>query len=439
MSRNKLVVIGGGLAGVEAAWQAARHGIEVDLLEMRPGTMTPAHRTGWLAELVCSNSLGSDMPTTAGGTLKEEMRLLGSLILECASKARVGAGSALAVDRELFARLVTERVEQHERINVIRQESCSIPGGVPVVVATGPLTSPCMAKEISLLTGAEYLYFYDAVAPIITRESIDESKVFWAARYGKGEADYANCPMDEEEYQRFWKALVEAEVVPTREFEPLTLFEGCMPIEEMARRGREALAFGPLRPVGLKDPGTGRRPYAVVQLRKEDPGGTLLNMVGFQTRLKWHEQRRVFRMIPGLEEAEFVRYGVMHRNTFINSPRVLKNTLQVKSHPNILFAGQITGVEGYTESAATGIVAGIQAARIILGQGAIEFPRETIIGSLCHYISTADPEHFQPMNANFGLLQPIDGPRGKMERRLALSSRALSVMRKFVEIVESGL
>ncbi|HHY99150.1 MAG TPA: methylenetetrahydrofolate--tRNA-(uracil(54)-C(5))-methyltransferase (FADH(2)-oxidizing) TrmFO [Firmicutes bacterium] len=438
---DRLIVIGGGLAGVEASFQAARRGIRVDLVEMRPIEMTPAHETGYLAELVCSNSLGSILDDTGAGLLKREMSMLGSITLKCAYACRVPAGSALAVERKSFARLVTEEIESQGNIRIIHEEAREIPAGRPVIISSGPLTSPALAKAIAALTGQEHLYFYDAVAPIITRESIDESKVFWAARYGKGDADYANCPMTEKEYERFWTNLIEAEVVPTREFEELSLFEGCMPIEEIARRGKQALAFGPLRPAGLTIPGTGERPYAVVQLRREDPEGNLLNMVGFQTRLTWPEQRRVFRMIPGLENAEFVRYGVMHRNTFINSPMILLPTLQTRADPGILFAGQVIGVEGYMESAAMGILAGITASFLLREKEPVAPPRETMIGALSHYVVSADPTSFQPMNANFGILPQFAGRRlrNKKERRRLLAERALSAMRNFAEVIDCVL
>ena len=435
------IVIGGGLAGSEAAWQLARRNIRVKLYEMRPLKMTPAHHTGDLAELVCSNSLRSNSLQNAVGLLKEEMRRLGSLIMECADRTRVPAGSALAVDRQAFSRLVTQRIESCRNISLIREEVKDIPGDgdVPVIVAAGPLASEAIISAISNLVGVDYLYFYDAVAPIVTLESVDFSRCFWGSRYGKGGDDYVNCPMTEEEYNAFWEALVTAKTMETRPFEKLVVFEGCMPIEEMARRGREALRFGPLKPVGLVDPRTGKRPYAVVQLRKENDPCTLLNLVGFQTRLLWGEQKRVFRMIPGLENAEFTRYGVMHRNTFINSPRVLRPTLQLKARDSIFFAGQITGVEGYVESAASGLVAGVNAARFAAGNPPVVFPQETAHGALCHYICTADPEHFQPMNINFGLMPPVGGRIKEIDKKIKISDRALLALKKIEEIVLDGV
>ncbi|HEY75632.1 MAG TPA: FADH(2)-oxidizing methylenetetrahydrofolate--tRNA-(uracil(54)-C(5))-methyltransferase TrmFO [Thermoflexia bacterium] len=424
----RLVVVGGGLAGSEAAWQAAERGVEVILYEMRPRRMTPAHVSGRLAELVCSNSLGSDLPDRAPGLLKAELRRLGSLILDCADVTRVPAGSALAVDRERFAEEVTRRIEAHPRIQVIREEVTEIPDG-PTVIATGPLTSEPLAQAIAELTGEEYLYFYDAMAPIVAADSIDMSIAFRASRYGKGGADYINCPMTEEEYDRFVEALVTAERIPLRDFEreDPRFFEGCLPIEVLAARGRDALAYGPLRPVGLIDPRTGKRPYAVVQLRQDDLAGTLYNMVGFQTNLRYGEQERVFRMIPGLEEAEFVRYGQMHRNTFLNAPRLLEPTMAFRGRPGLFFAGQITGVEGYVGSVGSGWVAGVNAARFVLGQEPLVLPRTTMLGALCYYVSHADPATFQPMKANFGLLPPLSpSVRDKRRRYRAYMERALT-------------
>ncbi len=428
---TELIVIGGGLAGSEAAWQAAQRGISVTLYEMRPVRMTPAHVTDRLAELVCSNSLGSKLVDRAPGLLKEELRRLDSLILACAEEAAVPAGGALAVDRERFAALVTRRIESHPRITVRREEVTTIPD-TPTIIATGPLTSDALAQEIARLTGQDALYFYDAMAPIVTYESINMEVAFRASRYGRGEAkdgDYINCPLTQEEYDRFVEALVTAERIPLRDFEreDPRFFEGCLPIEELARRGHEALAFGPLRPVGLVDPRTGRRPHAVVQLRQDNLAGTLYNLVGFQTNLRWGEQRRVFRMIPGLEEAEFVRYGQMHRNTFINAPLLLEPTMQFRRRPDLFFAGQITGVEGYVGNAATGWVAGFNAARLLRGKPPVALPRTTMIGALCHYVSHADPGTFQPMKANFGLLPPLPRRyRKKRERYRAYAERALA-------------
>ncbi len=423
------MVIGGGLAGSEAAWQAAQRGIEVILYEMRPKAMTPAHRTGYLAELVCSNSLGSNLLDRAPGLLKEELRRLGSLIIACADETAVPAGRALAVGREAFARLVTQRIAEHPRITLRREEVRHIPQGVPVIIATGPLTSDALAAEIAELTGQDHLYFYDAMAPIVTLESIDQEKVFHASRYDQDGADYINCPMSKEEYYRFVDELVKAETIPLRGFEreDKRFFEACLPIEVLAKRGRDALAYGPLRPVGLVDPRTGKRPYAVVQLRQDDLAGTLYNLVGFQTNLRWGEQRRVFRLIPGLEGAEFVRYGQMHRNTFINSPALLHATMQFRRREDLFFAGQITGTEGYVGSTASGLVAGINAARLIKGEPLITFPATTMIGALCRYVASAEEKHFQPMKPNFGLLPPLEGKiRRKRERYKAYAQRALA-------------
>lgn len=424
-----VTVIGGGLAGSEAAWQLAKRSVPVVLWEMRPEKLTPAHKTGKLAELVCSNSLGSNLLDSAGGLLKEEMRMLDSLILQAAAQATVPAGGALAVDREIFSSIVTERLENHPLIKVHRGEVASIPDGI-VVVASGPLTSEALARAIAKLTGENYLYFYDAAAPIVSAESVDESLGFWASRYGKGDADYFNCPITKEEYEDFWRELTQSEIHEGHIEGELRVFEGCMPIEVMAARGIDTLRFGPLKPVGLIDPRTGKRPYAVVQLRKENRQGTLLNLVGFQTRLKWGEQARVFRMIPALHDAEFVRFGVMHRNTFINSPKVLSATYQLRNHPRIFVAGQITGVEGYVESAGSGLVAGINAARLFQDRPPVVFPENTMLGSLAVYVSGALTEDFQPMNANFGLLPPLPSPvRDKKQRKLALAERALDAVK----------
>ncbi len=431
-----VTVVGAGLAGTEAAWQLAVRGIKVKLFEMRPGKKSPAHRTDLFAELVCSNSLRANSLENAVGLLKEEMRRLGSVIMECADKTSVPAGGALAVDRTEFARMVTERVSSHPNIETHRAEVTEIVTVNPLVIATGPLTSEVLAARIQDLTGQEYFYFYDAAAPIVTFESLDHNKVFRASRYGKGEAAYLNCPLTKDEYDNFYQELVKARRVPLREFEQEIFFEGCMPVEELASRGYKTLLFGPLKPVGLTDPRTGESPYAVVQLRQDNREGTLFNMVGFQTHLKWEDQKRVFRMIPGLENAEFVRYGVMHRNTFINSPRLLKPTLQLKSDENLFFAGQITGVEGYVESAAMGLVAGINAARRAKGEEPVVFPEETAHGSLAKYITTADPDHFQPMNVNFGLLPPLDKKiRDKKLRYRTISERALERLEEFRKLL----
>ncbi len=438
MAAARVIVVGGGLAGSEAAWQAARQGVEVDLFEMRPVTMTPAHHTDRLAELVCTNSLGSNLTDSPAGLLKEEMRRLGSLILACADRHQVPAGGALAVDREAFSAAVTRAVEVHPRIHVHREEVRAIPSAGPVVIATGPLTSDALAAEIKAFTGTEDLYFYDAAAPIVTWESVDPNCGFWGARWGKGDADYFNCTLTEEEYDAFWQALSTAERHEGHIQEELRFFEGCVPVEELAARGRNTLLFGPMRPVGLIDPRTGRRPFAVVQLRKENVAGTLLNLVGFQTRLRWGEQKRVFRMIPALREAEFVRYGVIHRNTFLNSPRLLWPTYQSRQRDDLFFAGQITGVEGYMESAAAGLVAGLNAGRLARGLPPLTLPVQSMIGALAHYITHADPRHFQPMNANFGLLPPLPEPiPDRRQRRVAMGERALAAVQAF--IVEHGL
>ena len=423
-----ITVVGGGLAGSEAAWQAAEMGAQVTLYEMRPHKRTPAHVSDRLAELVCSNSLGSDLPDRAGGLLKAELRYLRSLVLDCADRARVPAGGALAVDRELFAAEVTRRVEAHPRIRVVREEVTVVPEG-PTVIATGPLTSDALAGAIATLTGQEHLYFYDALAPIVAADSIDTSIAFRASRYGKGEADYINCPMTEEEYVRFVETLVAAERIPLRGFEQedARFFEGCLAVEVMAARGRDTLAFGPLRPVGLTDPRTGKRPHAVVQLRQDNLVGTLYNIVGFQTNLRYGEQERVFRLIPGLERAEFVRYGQMHRNTFINAPLFLDPTMAFRDWPGLFFAGQITGVEGYVGSVGSGWVAGVNAARFVLGEDPLVLPRATMLGALCHYVSHAEPDEFQPMKANFGLMPPLSPPvRNKRKRYQAYAARALA-------------
>lgn len=432
---GRVAIIGGGLAGSEAAWQAANLGVEVDLYEMRPVRRTPVHHTDKLAELVCTNSLGSNQVTSASGLLKEEMRRLGSLIIAAADAHDVPAGAALAVDREQFAGAVSDALARHPRVRIHREEVTSIPEDGIVIIATGPLTSPALAEAIQAFTGEYDLYFYDAAAPIVTAESIDWDKGFWASRYGKGEGDdYFNCPLTEEEYDRFYEALISAEVHEGHLKEELKYFEGCMPIEALAARGKDTLRFGPMKPVGLKDPRTGKRPYAVVQLRKENRAGTLYNLVGFQTRMKWGEQKRVLRLIPALANAEIVRYGVMHRNTFINAPRVLLPTYQMRREPRVFFAGQITGVEGYVESAASGLVAGINAARLARGEKPLTLPEETMMGALAHYITAADPRHFQPMNSNFGLLPPLaEPPRDKALRKQQMVDRALARLKAFIE------
>jgi methylenetetrahydrofolate--tRNA-(uracil-5-)-methyltransferase len=425
-----LIIVGGGLAGSEAAWQAAARDINVLLYEMRPEKNTPAHVTGSLAELVCSNSLGSKLVDRAPGLLKAELQRLGSLIMEAAEMTAVPAGGALAVDRDLFAATVTERINSHPRITVERQEVTCVPG-TPTIIATGPLTSSALSDDIARLTGEQNLYFYDAMAPIVTADSIDMSIAFRGSRYGRGESDkgdYVNCPLDDEQYRAFVQALTAADSIPLRQFEQEDprFFEGCLPIEEMARRGPNTLAFGPLRPVGLRDPNTGERPRAVVQLRQDNLASTLYNIVGFQTNLRWSEQDRVFRLIPGLDQAEFVRYGQMHRNTFINAPALLQPTMQLRSRDDLFFAGQITGVEGYVGSAATGWVAGHNAARLLRGETLRVLPPETMLGALCHYVTHADRESFQPMKANYGLMPPLTPPvRRKRDRYRAYADRAL--------------
>lgn len=426
----KVNVVGGGLAGTEAAWQIAKRGIYVDLYEMRPGVSTPAHHTDKLCELVCSNSLRSNELTNAAGLLKHEMRLLDSLIIKVADETRIPAGGALAVDREKFSSTITDIIENHPYIAIHREEVKRVPPP-PAIIATGPLTSERLSEDIKNLLGGQHLYFYDAASPIVSGDSIDWGKAFWGSRYNKGDKDYVNLPMTKEEYYKFYEELIHAEVHPLKEFEKPVFFEGCMPVEVMARRGPLTLLFGPLKPVGILDPRTGKEPFAVVQLRKENKEGTMFNLVGFQTSLKWGEQKRVFGMIPGLEKAEFIRYGFIHRNTFISSPRFLKATLEYKQIENLFFAGQITGIEGYIESAASGIVAGINISRSLMGESPKVFPLDTVMGALCHYITSADPDNFQPMKANFGILSPLNKKfRSKKERYLALAERSLSTIKK---------
>ena len=438
----ELIVIGGGLAGSEAAWQAAQQGIDVKLYEMRPHQTTGAHATDNLAELVCSNSLGSDLSDRAPGLLKAEIRRLDSVLLQCAQETAVPAGGALAVGREQFARLVTERIKNHPRISLIREEYPRIPTQ-PAVIASGPLTSERLSQSLLDLTGQEHLYFFDAISPIVTLESINLEVAYRASRYDRGEqdeGDYINCPMTAEEYENFIEALISAERIELKSFEldlesgvkagSHKFFEGCLPIEVLARRGKDALAFGPLRPVGLRDPRTGQRPHAVVQLRQDNLSGTLYNLVGFQTNLKFPEQRRVLRLIPGLETAEFARYGQMHRNTFIFSPAQLLPTLQSRQREDLFFAGQITGVEGYVGNIATGLLAGWNAARWLTGKQPVTLPPTTMLGALCHYITHADAADFQPMKANFGILPPLEAPskgrRNKRQRAEANVARALA-------------
>lgn len=426
-----VTVIGAGLAGSEAAWQIARQGVRVVLYEMRPVRMTPAHHTDRFAELVCTNSLRSNSLTNAVGVIKEEMRILDSLIIQSADKHAVPAGGALAVDREGFSGAVTRALKEHPLIEIRNEEITEIPEGI-TVVATGPLTSPALSERLRSLTGESYLYFYDAAAPIIEKDSIDMDKVFLQSRYDKGDAAYLNCPMNEQEFDAFYEALIEAEVAELKDFEKEIYFEGCMPVEVLARRGKQTLLFGALKPVGLTDPRTGKTPHAVVQLRQDNAAGTLYNMVGFQTHLKWGEQKRVFSLIPGLEQAEIVRYGVMHRNTFINSPLLLEPTYQLKKRSDLFFAGQMTGVEGYVESAASGLVAGINAARLARGLDPVIAPRESAIGSMAYYITSASPDDFQPMNTNFGLFPPLkERVRDKKKRNEKLAERALVAIRNF--------
>jgi methylenetetrahydrofolate--tRNA-(uracil-5-)-methyltransferase len=430
-------VIGGGLAGSEAAYQAAQRGLKVQLYEMRPAVQTGAHQTQDLAELVCSNSLGSNLPDRASGLLKNELRMLGSMLLECAEAASLPAGGALAVDRELFARLVTERIERHPNIEILREEAREIPA-VPTIIASGPLTSPALSQSISALSGEEHLFFFDAIAPVIQADSINLDIAFRASRYGTGEqdeGDYINCPFTRDEYYTFVEALLQAERIELRAFEEAIksgvkaghFFEGCLPVEIIAERGVDSLAFGPMRPVGLRDPRTGRRPYAVVQLRQDNLAGSLYNLVGFQTNLKYPEQKRVFRLIPGLENAEFMRYGQMHRNTFIASPKLLRPTLQHIQREDLFFAGQITGVEGYMGNIATGLLAGLNAARLLQQDEPLTLPQTTMLGALCHYVTHADLKDFQPMKANFGILPPLEPTSkiGKRERGKAYAERAL--------------
>lgn len=445
----KLIVVGGGLAGSEAAWQAAEMGIQVDLYEMRPAVPTGAHAGSDLAELVCSNSLGSRLPDRPAGVLKAELKQLNSLLLNCAEQTALPAGGALAVDRQAFAVRVTAAIENHPRIFIHRKEMQAIPPG-PVILATGPLTSQAMSNSIAELTGSDHLYFYDAIAPIVEAGSVDFSIAYRASRYAdaaQGAGDYLNCPLDRQQYEDFVQALVSAERISLRDFEaPIEagvragasrFFEGCLPVEVLGSRDPQALAFGPMRPAGLPDPRTGRWPYAVVQLRQDNLLGSLYNLVGFQTNLKFGEQARVFRMIPGLENASFVRYGQMHRNTYIYSPAHLHSTLQSKARPDLFFAGQITGVEGYAGNIATGLLAGINAARLILGQPLLELPVTTMIGALCRYITQASPADFQPMKANFGVLPPLEnapgGMRGRRQRAVAFAERASRDLKEYLE------
>lgn len=423
----KATVVGGGLAGSEAAWQLAQRGMDVVLREMRPAVPTPAHRSDRLAELVCSNSLGSDTWGSAPALLKAEMRRFGSLVLEAAQAARVPAGSALAVDRDVFAGYVTEKLAGHPRVQVVRDEV--VEPSAPVVIATGPLTSGILAERLRELVGADHLHFFDAAAPIVTRESLDERKLYEASRYGKGEGYYLNAPMGREEYLAFRDALVAAEntVLHLAEEKDVNFFEGCLPVEVIARRGVDALRYGPLKPIGLRDPRTGKGSYAVVQLRQDNVAGDLFNLVGFQTQLKWGEQKRVFSMIPGLEHAEFVRLGVMHKNTYLAAPAFLGPTMQWQGKPGWFFAGTLIGVEGYTEAAATGLLAGMNLARVLGGLAPLVLPTTTMMGALARYVSSCDPRLFQPMNSNFGLLDPLpEKIRDKKDRHAAMADRALA-------------
>ena len=424
-------VIGAGLAGCEAAWQLAQRGIHVTLTEMKPKKMTPAHHCADFAELVCSNSLRGDRLENAVGLLKEELRRLGSLILACAEANRVEAGGALAVDRYGFSGMVTEKIRSHPNITVVEAEVTEVPAG-PVIVATGPLTSDAMSAAIQrYFGGQEYMSFFDAAAPLVTFSSIDMEKAWFASRYDRGDADYVNCSMEKDEYLAFVEALRTAEEAPVHGFEDKHVFEGCMPVEVMARRGEDTLRYGPLKPRGLKDPRTGREPYAVVQLRKDNADGTIYNLVGFQTHLRFPEQKRVFSMIPALHDAKFLRYGVMHRNTYLDSPRLLDRYYRLKARPRISFAGQMTGVEGYVESCASGFLVGVETARRLLGQAPMDFPRETAIGALGLYVSNESVTQFQPMNINFGIMPPLDHRvKGKRNKNAELSQRSLAIIQQ---------
>ena len=429
---KKVIVIGAGLAGSEAAWQLAKRGAKVDLYEMRPQKMTPAHKTENFGELVCSNSLRANNITNAVGLLKEEMRMLDSIIIKCADATQVPAGGALAVDRDKFSEMITETIKNHPNINVIGEELPTIPkGDVPVIVATGPLTSDALSQDIRNYTKQDGLYFYDAAAPIIEKDSIDMEKVYLKSRYDKGEAAYLNCPMTKEEFFNFYNELINAEAAPLKDFEKEIYFEGCMPFEEMAKRGEKTLLFGPMKPVGLEDPKTDKRPYAVVQLRQDNSEGTVYNIVGFQTHLKWGEQKRIINMIPGLENANIVRYGVMHRNTYLNSPQLLEKTYKLKDEKNIYFAGQMTGVEGYVESAASGIVAALNALYNTEDKE-IVFPTETMIGAMANYIVDNTSKNFQPMNANFGIIKPLpERIKDKKEKYERYAKRSLEMLENF--------
>jgi methylenetetrahydrofolate--tRNA-(uracil-5-)-methyltransferase len=429
---DRVTIVGGGLAGSEAAWQIARCGIGVDLHEMRPVTTTPVHQTGDLAELVCSNSLRGNALDQAAGLLKEEMRRMGSLVIRVADEVKVPAGSALAVDRGLFARRITEAVEALPGVRIHRNEVPRIPDDPVTIIATGPLTSDVLAREIAAFVGDSHLYFYDAVSPVVEADTIDLTRVFRASRYGKGGDDYVNCPLTEEEYHAFFQALTTAECATLHAFEHEFFFEGCLPVEVIASRGESTLLFGPMKPVGLVDPRTGRRPFAVVQLRQDDLAASHFSVVGFQTQLKWGEQKRVFRMVPGLESAEFVRFGMIHRNTYVNAPKVLEPTFETRRRPGLFFAGQMSGVEGYVESAASGLIAGLGAVSRARGGAPAAFPEDTALGSLGRYIARSDPKHYQPTNVAFGLLPDLpQRVRDKARKRLALSERALASLERF--------
>lgn len=431
--KNHVTIIGGGLAGTEAAWQLLKRGFAVTLFEMKPARFSPAHKSPHIAELVCSNSLGSNAPDHASGILKQELRELGSLILEAADHTAVPAGRALAVDRNLFSRYIEEKLSREKGLEIIRREVTEIPAGETIIIATGPLTSEAMAQTIASLTGLDDIYFYDAISPIIEGDSINYEKVFLASRYDPTSDDYLNCPLTKEEYEFFWQALSQAKLAPPHAFEDLKCFESCLPIEVLAQRGFQTLAFGPMKPVGLDDPRTGKRPYAVVQLRREDREGRLFNIVGFQTRMLQGEQERIIRLIPGLEEARFARFGSIHRNTYIASPRLLDGYLRLKGNQNIFFAGQITGVEGYMESTAMGLVAGLLAAGVLSGKKLSPPPVDTAIGSLLRYVTTYQGKNFQPMNINLGLFPPLAEDRGQRKLKGSLmAERALAALKSWL-------
>lgn len=436
MTDKTVTVIGAGLAGSEAAFQIAEQGIHVDLYEMRPKKMTPAHHTSGFAELVCTNSLRGNQVTNAAGLIKEEMRHLNSLIIKAADATALPAGGALAVDRDNFSAYVTKTLEDHPNITIHLDELTALPEGI-TVVATGPLTSEPLSQSIQSFIEMEGLYFYDAAAPVLEKDSINMEKVYLKSRYDNGEAAYLNCPMTKAEFESFYRELIAAEVAPLKEFEEEKYFDGCMPFEVMASKGEKTLLFGPMKPVGLEDPKTGKIPYAVVQLRQDNAAGSLYNIVGFQTHLKWGEQKRILQMIPGLENAEIVRYGVMHRNTFLNSPKILRATYQSQKRDDLFFAGQMTGVEGYVESAASGLLAGLNAARMASGRECVVFPKETMIGAMSHYITNTDSKHFQPMNANFGIIEPLGGKkiRDKQLKNQMIADKALAALDEFVQTI----